>query len=293
MRAMKTFTLLHGIIALFATSIAGATTHVVKSGDNLYRIALTYNVSLNALQQANPGVNAQSLNVGRQITIPTKNTPAAKQSSPKPETRPLASGTYTVAAGDNLSKIARSQGTTVSALQAANPKLDATALRVGQKINLGGKTSAAVAKAPAAKTPAPSMASATSERSTSNRTETKEKSSTPTANKNAVASSTVAKEPLARQTAKSKEMASVEKTPANSPAASLTADMTQSISHQKKTETAAGSYVLIKTTREQTLAEVAAEHATTPEKLNALNGWSFSPQTLLAVDSELYVPAQP
>ena len=85
----------------------------------------------------------------------------------------------------------------------------------------------------------------------------------------------------------------MEKTPANSPAASLTADMTQSISHQKKTETAAGSYVLIKTTREQTLAEVAAEHATTPEKLNALNGWSFSPQTLLAVDSELYVPAQP
>jgi len=88
-------------------------------------------------------------------------------------------------------------------------------------------------------------------------------------------------------------MASVEKTPANSPAASLTADSTQPISHQKKTETAASSYVLIKTTREQTLAEVAAEHATTPEKLNALNGWSFSPQTLLAVDSELYVPAQP
>ena len=290
---MKTFTLLHGIIALFATSIAGATTHVVKSGDNLYRIALTYNVSLNALQQANPGVNAQSLNVGRQITIPTKTTPAAKQSSPKPETRPLASGTYTVAAGDNLSKIARSQGTTVSALQAANPKLDATALRVGQLINLGGKTSAAVAKAPTAKTPAPSVASATSEHPTSNRTETKEKSSTPTANKNAVASSTVAKEPVARQTAKSKEMASVEKTPANSPAASLTADSTQPISHQKKTETAASSYVLIKTTREQTLAEVAAEHATTPEKLNALNGWSFSPQTLLAVDSELYVPAQP
>jgi LysM repeat protein len=298
MRAMKTFTLLHGIIALFATSIAGATTHVVKSGDNLYRIAQTYNVSLSALQQANPGVNAQSLSVGRQITIPTKTTPAAKQSSPKPETRPLASGTYTVAAGDSLSKIARSQGTTVSALQAANPKLDATALRVGQKINLGGKTSAAVAKAPtartpAAKTPTPSVASATSEHSTSSRTEAKEKSSTPTANKNAVASSTVAKEPVARQTAKSKEMASVEKTPANSPAASLTADSTQPISHQKKTETAASSYVLIKTTREQTLAEVAAEHATTPEKLNALNGWSFSPQTLLAVDSELYVPAQP
>jgi hypothetical protein len=31
--------------------------------------------------------------------------------------------------------------------------------------------------------------------------------------------------------------------------------------------------------------EVAAGHATTPEKLNALNGGSFSPQSPLALDS--------
>lgn len=58
-------------------------------------------------------------------------------------------------------------------------------------------------------------------------------------------------------------------------------------------EPAATSYRLIKTTRELTLSDVAKEHNTTTDKINALNGWSFSPQTLLAVDSELYVPAQP
>lgn len=269
---MRTLNLLHGIIALFATSIAGATTHVVKSGDNFYQIARTYNVSLSALQQANPGVNAQSLNVGRQITIPKTNISATKQSAPKLETRPVTSGSYTVVAGDSLSKIARSQGTTVTALQEANPKLDSAALRIGQTINLSGKAAATVAKAPIA------IASI---------------AKTPTSNKNAVASSTVVKEPALQQPVKNKEIADVVKTPANTPAAGLTANSTQQIAHKNKTEPAASLYVLIKTTREQTLAEVASEHATTTEKLNALNGWSFSPQTLLAVDSELYVPAQP
>jgi hypothetical protein len=53
---------------------------------------------------------------------------------------------------------------------------------------------------------------------------------------------------------------------------------------------------LVKTTRELTLDEVAKEYGTTPEKLISLNGWqvnNFSGQTLFAVDSELYVPAQP
>ena len=288
---MKTLNLLHGIIALFATSIAGATTHVVKSGDNFYQIARTYNVSLSALQQANPGVNAQSLNVGRQLAIPKTTTSVAKQSTPKPETRPATSGSYTVVAGDSLSKIARSQGTTVSALQEANPKLDSAALRIGQTINLSGKAAAAVAKAPTAK--APSVASTTSERSSSPRVEAKEKLNTTTTNKNPNVSSSIVKEPALQQPARNKEIADVEKTPANTPAASLTADSTQQIAHKNNSEATASSYVLIKTTREQTLAEVAGEHATTPEKLNALNGWSFSPQTLLAVDSELYVPAQP
>jgi LysM repeat protein len=47
-----------------------------------------------------------------------------------------ADGTYTVAAGDTLSKIARKFGTSVDSLQAENPGLDSKSLKVGQKVRL-------------------------------------------------------------------------------------------------------------------------------------------------------------
>jgi len=47
-----------------------------------------------------------------------------------------ADGTYTVAAGDTLSKIARKFGTSVDSLQAENPGLDSKNLKVGQKVRL-------------------------------------------------------------------------------------------------------------------------------------------------------------
>jgi LysM repeat protein len=47
-----------------------------------------------------------------------------------------ADGTYTVASGDNLSKIARKFGTSVDAIQAENPGLTPTSLKIGQKVRL-------------------------------------------------------------------------------------------------------------------------------------------------------------
>jgi LysM repeat protein len=44
--------------------------------------------------------------------------------------------TYTVKAGDSLSVIAAKNETTVAALAAANPKIDASALHPGQKLKL-------------------------------------------------------------------------------------------------------------------------------------------------------------
>jgi LysM repeat protein len=44
--------------------------------------------------------------------------------------------TYTVKAGDVLSAIAEKTGTSVTALQAANPDVDASALHPGQKLKL-------------------------------------------------------------------------------------------------------------------------------------------------------------
>ena len=50
-----------------------------------------------------------------------------------------ASGNYSVAPGDTLSKIAKKFATRVDSLEAENPGLDATKLKVGQKIKIPKK----------------------------------------------------------------------------------------------------------------------------------------------------------
>lgn len=47
-----------------------------------------------------------------------------------------ADGTYVVKSGDGLAKIAKSLGVTLSALQAANPGVDSSKLKIGQKLNV-------------------------------------------------------------------------------------------------------------------------------------------------------------
>lgn len=293
---MKTNSLFIGLLLFSAASIAGATTHVVKSGDNLYRIALNHGVTVSQLQNANPNVNAQSLRVGQKLVIPTggqakvadhttaapvaKSTPAPA-SAPEPLNQVVASGSYEIKAGDSLSKIAREQGTTVAALQAANPNLNPNRMAIGQKINLTGSASSsntntsAIAKAPAPEPAA--VASAPAPKSNP----TPEPAPAPAPKKEVIAAAET-KTPAAAKT--------IETTPL------IKETTTQTIQNQPaaaEPTPVASSYRLIKTTRELTLADVAKEHQTTTEKINALNGWTFSPQTLLAVDSELYVPAQP
>lgn len=50
-----------------------------------------------------------------------------------------ADGTYTIAAGDNLSKIARKFNVKLDAIEAENPGLDPRGLKVGQKIRIPRK----------------------------------------------------------------------------------------------------------------------------------------------------------
>jgi LysM repeat protein len=50
-----------------------------------------------------------------------------------------ADGTYTVAAGDNFSKIARKFGVKMDAIEAENPGLEPTKIKVGQKIRIPRK----------------------------------------------------------------------------------------------------------------------------------------------------------
>lgn len=127
---------------------ATGTEYVVVKGDTLGKIAKRNGVTLKALEAANPGVEPTKLKVGQKLTIPAGGSAAATTAA---DTTGTGGGEiYVVKSGDTLTKIARSHGTTVKALEAEN-NLSTTKIHVGQKLKIPAKAEAA-APAPA---PAP------------------------------------------------------------------------------------------------------------------------------------------
>jgi LysM repeat protein len=131
------------------------TTYAVVKGDTLAGIAKKNGVTLKALEAANPGVVPTKLKIGEKLNIPAGG-------STTPTTDVDSNGTsaggasYTIKSGDTLTKIAHAHGTTVKAIEAANPGLDPNHIKVGQKLNIPAKAEAAAPAAPvAAPAPAP------------------------------------------------------------------------------------------------------------------------------------------
>ena len=52
--------------------IMGYVTHTVKRGDTFFRLAQWYNTSVSAIETANPGVNAENLQIGQVLIIPLR-----------------------------------------------------------------------------------------------------------------------------------------------------------------------------------------------------------------------------
>ncbi|HTY87388.1 MAG TPA: LysM peptidoglycan-binding domain-containing protein [Candidatus Acidoferrum sp.] len=129
------------------------TEYVVVSHDTLAKIAKRHGVTLKALEAANPGIDPNKLKVGQKLTIPAGgSTSAAPGVSTSSESGAGGGTTYVVKSNDNLTKIARTFGTTVKAIQTEN-NLSTTRIHVGQKLKIPAKAEAA-APAPA---PAPMM----------------------------------------------------------------------------------------------------------------------------------------
>ena len=117
---------------------AAADVYVIQEGDTLLGIAGQYDLALDELLAANPGLDPQRLRIGQEIRLtaaePEDEPPPAV---PSPEAQPRASSQtllYTIESGDTLLAIAGRYGVTVGEVLEANPGLDPQRMRVGQEI---------------------------------------------------------------------------------------------------------------------------------------------------------------
>ena len=125
-----------------ATSSSGV--HVVQRGENLFRIALRYGTTHQALAAANGIANLNRVYAGQRLVIPGR---GAARPAPAPSTP--AGQTYTVRRGDILSAIARRHGVSTWALAQANGIRNPSMIYAGQVLRIPGGASSAPAAPPA------------------------------------------------------------------------------------------------------------------------------------------------
>jgi LysM repeat protein len=109
--------------------------HVVKAGENLFRISLAYGTTVNAIMAAN-GLASTNIHVGQRLVIPQGTGAAVSASAASPSTA-APGGIYTVQRGDTLSRIALRHGVTLNALMSANG-LWSNTIFVGQQLAIPG-----------------------------------------------------------------------------------------------------------------------------------------------------------
>jgi LysM repeat protein len=120
--------------------------YVVQSGDNLYRIALNHDLSLDEIRAANPDIVGDLIQPGQQINIPncnvtavtgddTTTTDGGSISAITPASVDAGGNRiHTVAAGDTLTSIAQRYGVTVQAIIDANALTNPDQLSLGQQL---------------------------------------------------------------------------------------------------------------------------------------------------------------
>ena len=122
------------LLALTTTAFAQDQVHVVQPGENLYRIALRYGTSMQALAAANRLSNTSRIYVGQQIVIPS----GSNESTPTSSTT---DGAHVVRSGENLYRIALRYGLTAQSLAAANGITNLNRVFVGQRLTIPGQGS--------------------------------------------------------------------------------------------------------------------------------------------------------
>jgi LysM repeat protein len=165
--------LLTGVVAaaiLFAAvqpAHAEARVHIVQPGDNLFRIALKYGVTVEAIQAAN-GLTDVTIYVGQVLVIPDSGAPpvpaatqpASAPPSAAPPAAPPADGVHVVQPGETLFRIGLKYNVSWTAIQSANG-LAGTKIYAGQRLVIPGASAAPAQSPPPEATPTPPPAAPT------------------------------------------------------------------------------------------------------------------------------------
>jgi LysM repeat protein len=132
-------------LAAPAADASQPTTYVLRSGDNLTRLAAQYGTSIDAILAANGISNANKIYVGKTLVIPTADAPTqpalAADQPPAPVAEvPTASDAtgsrYTVRPGDSATSIARQFGVDVDVLLATNGITNRNRVYIGQTLTI-------------------------------------------------------------------------------------------------------------------------------------------------------------
>ncbi|PJF31327.1 MAG: hypothetical protein CUN52_02930 [Phototrophicales bacterium] len=101
--------------------------HVVQRGENLYRIALRYGLTVEQIASANGITNTGSIFVGQRLIIPSIHVVPMPTETPQ---------THIVRAGETVSRIAQLYGMTTESLVALNNLSNPNALYIGQVLQI-------------------------------------------------------------------------------------------------------------------------------------------------------------
>lgn len=112
-----------------ASGTTGTVTHVVQRGENLFRIALRYGTTVQAIASANGIANPASVYAGQRLIVPTS---GGAGSAPQPAT----GTTYVVQPGDNLFRIALKYDMSYLHLAQYNGIANSSRVYVGQVLRI-------------------------------------------------------------------------------------------------------------------------------------------------------------